>query len=130
LALPAPARGSSQSAAEQEVRKPRQAGEVVLGADDLASRFQSNPVAKIEPQAPTAAARVYRIVAAGNSGEHYVVAMLPGNAGRLTFSAEARSGTSSNLKLQLFRSHADATKDGIMIATVLILMATSSMCAT
>jgi hypothetical protein len=56
---------------------------------------------------------VFRVVAAGKKGEHYVVATLPGDAGRLTLSLEAKADTSSNVRLQLFRNH-DAINDGVM----------------
>jgi hypothetical protein len=114
LALPAPARGSSQPVAEQEVRELGAVGEVVISADEFASCFQSSPHARIEAKGAPAAAGAYRVLAIGKSGEHYVVAHLPGDAGRLTFSLEAHADTSSALKLQVFRGYHDGTHDGVM----------------
>jgi hypothetical protein len=112
LALPAPA-VSAPPQPEAEGRDQGQTSEVIIGGDELASRFQSNPDAKIAAKGTSPGGRVFRVVAAGKKGEHYVVATLPGDAGRLTLSLEAKADTSSNVRLQLFRNH-NAINDGVM----------------
>ena len=57
---------------------------------------------------------MYRLVALGRSGEHYLAAAVPDSVGTLSFSVEASAATASLLKLQLLRTSANRAVYGVI----------------
>jgi hypothetical protein len=86
----------------------------ILDADDLSTIFQSSAVARIVSDKTQSGQPFYRLIAAGDLGEHYVAAGVPGSADRLRLAVEASAGTASRIKLQLLSTRTEGAVYGVI----------------